>query len=61
MRLAAARRNDDVRLDAFIFAGGAGHIEHVWRAGRRVVSQGVHHARDAVGARYRAVVERLVG
>jgi formiminoglutamate deiminase len=59
--LAAARRNDDVRLDAFIFAGGAGHIEHVWRAGCRVVSQGMHHARQAVGARYRAVVERLVG
>jgi len=57
----AGRRNDDVRLDAFIFAGGAGHIEHVWRAGRRVVSQGVHHARASVGARYRAVVEQLIG
>ena len=56
----AGRRNDDVRLDAFIFAGGAGHIEHVWRAGRRVVTQGVHHARESVEARYRAVVEQLV-
>ena len=58
---APGRRNDDARLDAFIFAGGAGHIEHVWRSGRRVVSQGVHQARESVNARYRTVVEQLVG
>jgi formimidoylglutamate deiminase len=57
----APGRNDDVRLDAFIFAGGAGHIGDVWRAGRGVVSRGVHHARQSVSARYRTVVERLVG
>jgi formimidoylglutamate deiminase len=50
-----------VRLDAFIFAAGDGQVEHVWRAGRRVVSQGVHHARATVETRYRAVVERLAG
>jgi formiminoglutamate deiminase len=55
------RRSDDVRLDAFIFAAGDGQVEHVWRAGRRVVSQGVHHARATVETRYRAVVERLAG
>ena len=55
-----AQRNDDARLDAFVFAGGAGQVEHVWHAGRKVVSQGVHHARAGIEARYRAVVERLV-
>lgn len=59
--MAPGRRNDDVRLDSFIFAAGTGHIEHVWRAGCRVVSQGVHQAREAVFARFRTVVEQLVG
>jgi formiminoglutamate deiminase len=54
------RRNDDVRLDDFIFAGGGAQVEHVWHAGRKVVSDGVHHARAAVEARCRDVVERLV-
>ena len=53
--------NEDSLLDAFIFAGGARHIEHVWRAGRRVVAEGVHCARDAVQARYRATLARLLG
>lgn len=57
---ARALRNDDVLLDSFIFAGGEQAIDDVWRAGRKVVSHSVHHARAAVTARFRSVVERLV-
>jgi len=53
------RRNDDVLLDGFIFAGTA-HIERVWRGGRRVVEGGAHVAREAVTRRFRASLERLV-
>jgi len=54
-------RNEDSLLDAFIFAGGSQRIEHVWRAGRRVVAGGVHCAREPVLARYRATLARLLG
>jgi len=55
-----ARRDDDVLLDSFIFAGGADRIDRVWRAGRKLVSQGAHFARDDVGVRYAAALERLI-
>ena len=53
--------NEDALLDAFIFAGGAQRPEHVWRAGRRVVTDGVHCAREPVRVRYRATLARLLG
>jgi formiminoglutamate deiminase len=59
--IANARRNDDALLDGFIFASGTQRIDRVWRAGRRVVVDGAHVARGLVAARYRGVLERLVG
>jgi formimidoylglutamate deiminase len=53
-----ARRGDDI-LDSFIFAGAHGLISGVWRAGARLVSDGVHHQRAAVAARYGRTLERL--
>jgi formimidoylglutamate deiminase len=53
------RRDDDVPLDNFIFAGDE-TIDHVWRAGRKVVSHGVHQARAAVVARFVDAMQRLV-
>jgi formimidoylglutamate deiminase len=50
---------DDALLDAFVFAQGVG-IEHVWRAGLRVVADGVHVARETVQTRYRAVLQKLL-
>jgi len=53
-------RQGDVSLDSFIFGGSTSRIDEVWRAGRKVVEQGVHCARSEVNARYRAALERLV-
>jgi len=50
---------DDALLDSFVFASGV-KIQHVWRAGRRVVAEGVHVRRAEVETRYRAALERLV-
>jgi formiminoglutamate deiminase len=49
---------EDALLDTFIFARGV-RVEHVWRAGSRVVRDGVHAARGAVQQRYRVALERL--
>ena len=53
-------RNEDTLLDAFIFGGAGRRIEHVWRAGRRVVTEGTHCARQSVQARYQATLARLL-
>ena len=55
-----AGRQDDVTLDSFIFGGSTSRIDGVWRAGRKVVEQGVHCARGEVNTRYRAALARLV-
>jgi formiminoglutamate deiminase len=47
----------DALLDRWIFAQGC--IDSVWRAGRRVVREGRHVARDAIAARYRETLRRL--
>ncbi len=53
------RRGDEV-LDSWIFCGGRAAIDCVWRAGERVVSDGVHRARSAVLARYAQALGRLL-
>ena len=53
-------REDDALLDALVFAGGRSLIDGVWRAGRKCVSQGRHHERDAISARYRRVLQDLI-
>src|SRR5262249_50808049 len=55
-----AGRNEDKLLDSWIFAAAPGCIDGVWRAGVQVVSEGRHHARDQVRARYRAVLAKLL-
>ncbi|HTX24086.1 MAG TPA: formimidoylglutamate deiminase [Steroidobacteraceae bacterium] len=53
-------RRTDALLDSWIFAARGGVIDCVWRRGRKVVSGGVHLARDAVAARYRRTLERVL-
>lgn len=57
--LPLAGLSGDTLLDAFIFAGDDRVVTDVWSTGRHVVSGGRHHAREAVEARYRAVLARL--
>ncbi len=54
----APSRGDTI-LDTFLFAGDDRLVAEVWSAGRHIVSGGRHRARDAVRARYRAVMARL--
>ncbi len=48
--------DDDRAIDGWIFARGS--VERVWRAGREVVTDGRHAARDAIEARFAEVVRR---
>jgi formimidoylglutamate deiminase len=54
----AGRRGDAV-LDALVFAGGDGFVSDVIAGGRHVVQEGRHIHRDALRARFTAVVTRL--
>jgi formiminoglutamate deiminase len=53
-------RSGDALLDSLIFAGGAGCIDGVWRAGRKYVSEGRHLERDAISRAYQATLRRLL-
>jgi formimidoylglutamate deiminase len=53
------RREDEI-LDSWIFAGGREAIDCVWRAGRKVVSGGRHHRREALIGRYRRAMKTLL-
>jgi formimidoylglutamate deiminase len=57
---ALAMRTGDDLLDSFVFAGGDRLISGVWRAGQKRVSDGVHHQRASIAARYRRTLERLL-
>lgn len=46
-------------LDAWIFAADDRVVRDVWSAGRHVVQDGRHRARDAVAARFRAALDGL--
>ncbi|WP_454886757.1 formimidoylglutamate deiminase [Sphingomonas oryzagri] len=54
-------RERDAWLDGWIFAARRGAVDAVWRRGRKIVSGGRHHARDAIVARYRAALAGLFG
>jgi formimidoylglutamate deiminase len=56
---ALLERAADELLDSWIFVGGRAAIDCVWRAGVKRVSGGRHHAREAIAARYAAVLQRL--
>ncbi|MEO0363316.1 MAG: amidohydrolase family protein, partial [Pseudomonadota bacterium] len=49
----------DALLDGWIFAGDDRVVADVWTAGRHMVRDGAHVARDAVEARFRATLARL--
>ncbi len=49
----------DMALDGWIFAGDDRAVRDVWSAGRRLVTEGRHFAREAVEARFRAALARL--
>jgi len=53
------RREDDI-LDSWIFAGGRRVVDCVWRAGEKVVVAGRHRLRDAIVARYRRALQKLL-
>jgi formimidoylglutamate deiminase len=57
--LALAGLDGDMALDGWIFAGDDRAVRDVWSAGRRLVTEGRHFAREAVEACYRAVVAKL--
>lgn len=46
-------------LDAWVFAGGA-RVDGVWSAGRKVVSDGHHHRREAIAAAFRKTMAELL-
>ena len=50
----------DKWLDQWIFAGGRGAVDGVWRRGSQVVSGGKHVARDAIAQAYRTTLTRLL-
>jgi formiminoglutamate deiminase len=56
---ALVARSGDALLDSWVFAGRAA-VDCVWRAGVRHVSGGRHRHREAVAARYRATLARLL-
>jgi formimidoylglutamate deiminase len=47
-------------IDRWIFAAGRSAVDGVWRAGKQVVSAGRHVHRDAIAARYRTTLTRLL-
>jgi formiminoglutamate deiminase len=53
-------RSGDALIDGWLFAGGRGVIDCVWRHGAKVVSAGRHHARDMITRRYRATLTGLL-
>ena len=54
-----AGRQGDRLLDSFAFAGDDRMVTDLWSAGRHIVQQGRHVARDTVRARFAGVMERL--
>lgn len=49
----------DRLLDAFLFAGRDGLVTDLWSAGRRIVRDGRHIAREVVEARFRTTMRKL--
>ena len=52
-------KSGDMLLDAWIFTGAERAVSGVWSAGRHVVQEGRHIARDAIQARYVEVMRAL--
>lgn len=54
-----AGRSADRLLDTFAFAGDDRLVQHLWSAGRHIVQEGRHIARDQVRTRFAGVMARL--
>jgi len=59
-RIVFAGRSGDAVLDSWIFGAPANSVATVWRAGREVVRDGRHVARDAIEARYRQALQTVL-
>ncbi len=57
--LALEGRAGDAILDAWLFAGDDRLVAELWSAGRHIVTDGRHVAREAVAARFRRVMAGL--
>jgi formiminoglutamate deiminase len=57
---ALACRAGDALLDSYMFAGSGGIIGDVWRGGEKLVSNGRHLRKDAIIARYKKTLGRLL-
>ena len=58
--VALAGRAGDAILDSWIFCGGQSLVDCVWTAGRKVVKNGRHHARETIGASFRQRLQGLL-
>jgi len=56
---ALAGRRDDALLDAWIFAAATSPVRDVWAAGRQVVADGRHAARDRIEPAFRRLMTDL--
>ena len=57
--VAFADRRGDALVDSWVFASRAG-VDCVWRGGMKQVEGGRHRDRDAIDARYRVALNRLM-
>ncbi len=57
---ALVSRRGDALLDSWVFATRNGAVDCVWRRGRKIVSNGRHHAREAITASFRRALSRLL-
>lgn len=53
-------RRGDALIDAWVFAGSVAAVDKVWRRGELVVDGGRHARKDAILARYRAAMTRIL-
>lgn len=54
-------RTDGALLDSLVFAARTSPVDAVWRAGKRVVTGGRHHASEMIGARFARTMGKLLG
>ncbi|WP_293406763.1 formimidoylglutamate deiminase [Phenylobacterium sp.] len=57
---ALVARQGDAILDSLVFAGRRDMIDGVWRAGAKLVTNGRHHRRAEIAARYRRALEYVL-
>lgn len=53
-------RADDAILDSLVFAGRRDMVDGVWRGGAKLVTNGRHHRRVEIAARYRQALEYVL-